>query len=381
MQGLRSELNIDDKLFKELFMERLPADVQTVLSSDSEDLSVSRLAGMARRMLEVQRFQPPSVVQLCISSLPKLIQAGKPVSQRTEATVFSRPSGSGRTFYVCDSVTRRRFLVDTGAQITVVPPTPADRRFLSPSFHPPSCQLFPHSHFWSLALTLNIGLRQSFSWIFVIADVPHAILDSDFLAELDPLVDCGRSRLLDRTTGLSVRGLTPYTTLSNLFVLVTGIAGLYRELLFQHLNIINPQFRSGEVQHDVVHHNRTSGPHVFALKAEFEHMLQLRIIRPSESLWAFPLHMVPRAILGERRPCSDYRALNNATMSVRYPVPHLQDFAGALFGKTVFLKIDLVRAFHDIPVAPEDVSKTAVITPPFGLFEFIRMLFGLRNAA
>nr|VZI27955.1 unnamed protein product [Spirometra erinaceieuropaei] len=90
--------------------------------------------------------------------------------------------------------------------------------------------------------------------------------------------------------------------------------------------------------------------------------------------------MVPKATSGDLRPCGDYRALNSATIPDQYPVPHLQDFAGAHFGKSVFSKIDLVRAFHQMPVAHEDIPKTAVTTP-FGLFELLRMQFGLHYAA
>ena len=67
-------------------------------------------------------------------------------------------------------------------------------------------------------------------------------------------------------------------------------------------------------------------------------------------------------------------------MADQYPVPHIQDLSAHLHGCKVFSKVDLICGYHQVPMHPDDIPKTAVITP-FGLFEFLRMPFGLKNTA
>ena len=102
------------------------------------------------------------------------------------------------------------------------------------------------------------------------------------------------------------------------------------------------------------------------------------IVRRSTSPWASPLHLVRKAN-NEWRPCGDFRTLNNRTEPDHYPLPRLTDFTYKLAGKKFFSKIDLVMGYHQIPVYPSDVKKTAIVTP-FGSWEFPRMLFGLKNS-
>ncbi|CAE1317663.1 unnamed protein product [Acanthosepion pharaonis] len=73
--------------------------------------------------------------------------------------------------------------------------------------------------------------------------------------------------------------------------------------------------------------------------------------------------LVPKPGGEEFRICVDYRKLNASTVPDRYPVPHIHDFASGLMGARIFSKIDLTKAYHQIPVAAEDVPKTAVTTP------------------
>ena len=164
----------------------------------------------------------------------------------------------------------------------------------------------------------------------------------------------------------------------------------YKEILEEFPSLLIPQFK-GEVKHKVEHYIPTTGPPLHArprrldgeklrvAREEFLKMERLGMVRRSDSPWASPLHVVPKSD-GSWRPCGDYRRLNAITEDDRYPLPHLQDFNARLAGMKVFSVIDLVKGFHQIPMSDSDIPKTAIITP-FGLFEFLRMPFGLKNAA
>ena len=114
------------------------------------------------------------------------------------------------------------------------------------------------------------------------------------------------------------------------------------------------------------------------LRNEVDTMLEMGVVRPSTSPYASPIVMVKKKD-GSNRVCIDFRKLNKITEVDPEPMTTAEDLFRRLSGKKYLSKIDLTKGYWQIPVAPEDVHKTAFVTPD-GQYEFTRMPFGMVNS-
>ena len=114
------------------------------------------------------------------------------------------------------------------------------------------------------------------------------------------------------------------------------------------------------------------------LRNQIDKWLEQGAIEPSVSPWVSPLVPVKKKE-GRTRWVIDLRELNKKTVKDSYPLRNIQEILHSLQGATVFLSLDACEAYHAVRIKPGSHACTAFISP-FGMFQYIRMPFGLANA-
>uniref|UniRef100_A0ABD2W6S4 RNA-directed DNA polymerase n=1 Tax=Trichogramma kaykai TaxID=54128 RepID=A0ABD2W6S4_9HYME len=114
------------------------------------------------------------------------------------------------------------------------------------------------------------------------------------------------------------------------------------------------------------------------------HLNEEELKANSRSSYNSALWVVPKKAGQDGKPrwrvVVDFRPLNEKTIAMQYPMPNIAVIFDQIGSAKYFTVIDCVSGFHQIKMHPSDSHKTAFSTPN-GHYEFLRMPFGLRNAA
>ncbi|GFS97528.1 retrovirus-related Pol polyprotein from transposon 297 [Nephila pilipes] len=161
--------------------------------------------------------------------------------------------------YLSDRTSWSKYLIDTGADVSVIPLTTASKHL-----PPASLQLFAAngtaviSTYGQQLVTLDLGLRRVFKWPFIIAAVSQLIIGADFLRHYGLFVDIRHDRLVDSLTKLQMQGTVQQGNNSAIKA-VNGNTKSHR-LLAEFPSLIEAVSTPRKLKHSII----TRGPPVFS---------------------------------------------------------------------------------------------------------------------
>ena len=133
--------------------------------------------------------------------------------KRTSTIAGVGANNKNNRLSVTDLQSGERFLIDTGAEISVLAARPR-RRTVPTAYKLYAANGTAIRTYGEKELILNLGLRRPYKWTFIIADIGRSILGADFLRQHRLLVDLRRGKLIDGVTDLSINALTVRDSMS-----------------------------------------------------------------------------------------------------------------------------------------------------------------------
>ena len=115
------------------------------------------------------------------------------------------------------------------------------------------------------------------------------------------------------------------------------------------------------------------------VQEHIQEMLDRGAICPSQSPWCNVVVLVHKKD-GGLRFCIDFHRLNSRTKKDAYPLPWMQETMESMVGAQ-FSTMDLKSGFWQVKMAKDSQQYTAFTVGSMGVYEFLRMLYGLCNAS
>ena len=114
------------------------------------------------------------------------------------------------------------------------------------------------------------------------------------------------------------------------------------------------------------------------VKERLDNLEHRGIIRKSSSPWASPILVVAKGD-NDFRLVADYRRINESIMGNAWTIPNIETSMANLANQKFYSSLDLKEAFYGVELTKDSIPKSAIITP-WGLYEYLRSNFGLKDA-
>ena len=176
-----------------------------------------------------------------------VLKPGKLKSGELSAAHSPQDLCNNRAYFITDSWSQARCLVDTGAACSI---WPLKLLTENPPVSPITLQAVNHSPipmYGQISRSLDLELRRDFTWVFIVADLPYPILGSDFLHHFNLFVD----DLLTAIRQLPVTGFK--ASISPVFF-IAATDDPYQILLRSYPELTNLNFVVSKSTHSTTHH-------------------------------------------------------------------------------------------------------------------------------